>query len=320
MAWTMHSNGSTAAEICYLDIANLTSTVKHTFPSGWTLPTDGDYHGFTGGMDASFAAQNHVVASVYHTQNGSAVTGVMTAWTSDNSTFTDYKINAYYNAYWNTDGAKIPSVYVSSKTPGLVLVGAFTVTGARPPHAFYKSTDYGASYAVTSDPLLGGIGGLSISVHSPWDPARNGDESIFFYSTPTSGLYRTNGASATAIGTPYGGICVSPRNGLSSFAGNANRLLACTSGSSGGESVFLTDNALSGSPTWTRINSSSVSGVAYYCGAIAGDSGSVLYLWGGNVGPAATVALSNDSGATIISQTGNLASFSPGAVQMLMGW
>jgi len=116
---------------------------------------------------------------------------------------------------------------------------------------------------------------------------------------------------------------VQPRNGLSTFTGNANRLLACIGlpepwdyGING--MVMLSDNALAATPTWTTIIPSGTP--SYQGGAISGDAGNVFYFWGGNYGTDAAVAYSVDSGATVVSQAGNLSSFSPGKVTMLVGW
>ena len=116
---------------------------------------------------------------------------------------------------------------------------------------------------------------------------------------------------------------IQPRNGLSTFPGNANRLLACTGVPApwdwgNGASVWLSDNALAATPTWTNLIPESAPG--YQACAISGDAGNVFYFWGGNYGTDAAVAFSVDSGATIVSQAGNLSSFSPGKVAMLVGW
>ena len=79
---------------------------------------------------------------------------------------------------------------------------------------------------------------------------------------------------------------------------------------------YLTDNALAASPSFTAL----APPANYHACAIAGDSGGVFYFWGGNYGDDAAVGLSNDSGSTIISQAGNLSTFTPGRVTMLVGW
>lgn len=168
---------------------------------------------------------------------------------------------------------------------------------------------------------------LASSLHCPWDGARNADERYLFYgySGNYSPVWRYDGTSVANIMTSATTFLsvVQPRNGLSTFAGNANRLLVCTGRSDpydagNGTAVWLSDNALAATPTWTNLIPESTPG--YQACAISGDAGSVFYFWGGNYGSDAAVAYSVDSGVTVVSQAGNLDSFTPGKVTMLVGW
>jgi hypothetical protein len=295
----MARGGATSARIYYLDITARTWTQKSSV--GAELTYDGS--GTGGGMDASFGSQGHVVATYWR----GVFYGTSVTWSSDNTTFAETRISTEWADYTRPTG-----VFCSPRTPGRVL---FTSGSG----VDYESTDYGATYAGISNPNLAGSGGSSSSLHCPYDGARNAAETIFFFSkTPGSTsaqATRANGATQTNI-TPAGSTPPqTPRNGYSTFVGNANRLLM---GSGANNKLFLTDNALAASPSWTELTNTS--GYAYNCGAIAGDSGATFYFWDGIQTGNGGVAYSIDSGATIISQRGNLGSFDHGAVTMLMGW
>ena len=243
-------------------------------------------------------------------------------YTTDNSTFTEANVTTDGD---NEQGQTVapPGIWISSRTALKARVGAPTTTAAYPAGAIYGTSNLASWSSLFST----GVAGASVaaSLHVPWDPARNSDESILFFGTGGWGeLFRANGSTVTSIlppGTSLG--VIQPRNGLSTYAGNANRLLACLGipapfDYGNGASVWLTENALAASPAWTNLIPESAPG--YQAGAIAGDTGSAFYLWGGNYGTDASVAYSADGGATIVSQAGNLGSFTPGAVCMLIGW
>jgi hypothetical protein len=293
----MAYNNVGGAQIFYLDITARTWTLKHTA----SFITAYDVSGRGAGMDASFGTPNHLVATFWVGLGNSLM-----VWTSDNSTFTEVAIGGW------ADNARPMGVFTSPRTPGRVL---FTSGNG----AAYESTDYGATSGTTSNPNVNSDKGPSASLHCPYDGARNSAESIFFFSeTLTAGgmvATRTNGASQTTI-TPGGSIAPeTPRNGYSTFVADANRLLMC---SGANNKLFLTSNALAATPSWTELTNTS--GYAYNCGAIAGDSGSTFYFWDGMKTGDGGVAYSNDGGATIISQVGNLGSFNVGSITMLVGW
>ena len=128
-----------------------------------------------------------------------------------------------------------------------------------------------------------------------------------------------NDTTVTAISTGVK-FTYQTRNGISTFTGDANRLLWCACANMPWNSIastpYLTSNALAASPTWTALSAPA----NYHACAISGDAGNVFYFWGGNYGADAAVGYSVDGGATIIDQSGNLSSFSPGKVTMLVGW
>lgn len=315
--WVLMAKAST--KVYYLDVTNRTWTLKHTFGGSYSIVLNG-LDSFNGGADASFGVQNHFVASIYTKSVGTRI-----VYTTDNSTFTEVDLTSTTNTAIN-EIIKSPSVFVSPRTAGKVITSIHK-TGSGLDIVASTSTDYGASWsdgATLADWGAGNATAQARSLHVPYDAARNSSESIFFYGTEYTGssaayLIRSNGGSLSAIFSSAYRQIEATRNGISTYVGNANRLLFCGSSSYAGGgtyTAYLTDNALAASPSWTALTTPE----QYMHCAIAGDSGNTFYFWGGQFGTVPAVGYSIDGGATVISQTGNLGSFSPGGVQMLVGW
>lgn len=307
-AWVLFASGGiTSPQLYYLDVTNRTWTLKHN-SSSYALSWGYDSEG--AGMDASFGVQNHVVYTHWARFQNTRV-----VHTTDNSTFSETTVSGNGDEVWCP-----PSVFTSSRTAGRVL---FTSGSG----ADYESTDYGATNSAISSPNIAGQSKASASLHCPWDPAVNSAETIFFFGTPsgssaTRRLRRANGSTQTDISPLYNSkyyYTLQPRNGVSSFVGNANRvLLAGRANDNAGHELFLSSNALAASPTWTRLTNST--GYDFGCCAISGDSGSAFYFWDGFKTGDGGVAYSADGGTTIVSQVGNLGSYNIGSVVMLVGW
>ena len=142
--------------------------------------------------------------------------------TTDNSTFTEATVFTGGDTQQGQP-AMIPGVFISSRTALKGRVGSET---------YVRGT---ADLTTWSNAFTSGQGTKSraTSLHFPWDPARNADESIAFYgggnNNSTDGyLYRWMSGTGAAISTSLK-FTDQPRNGISSFAGNANRLLWCAS-------------------------------------------------------------------------------------------
>lgn len=314
--WVLLAKPTT--KIYYLDVTNRTWTLKHSFSGSYSIVLNG-LESFNGGADASFGTQNHFVATCYVKS-----VGTQSVYTTDNSTFTEVNLTTTTNTAINSI-IKSPSVFVSPRTAGKVITSIHkTVSGLDV--VAKTSTDYGATWsdgATLADWGAGNATAQARSLHVPYDAARNSGETIFFYGTEYSGssaayLMRSNGGSLSAIYSSYVQI-EATRNGISTYVADANRLLFCGASNYAGTgtyAAYVTANALAASPSWTALTTPE----EYMHCAIAGDSGATFYFWGGNYGTVPAVGYSIDSGATVISQTGNLGSFSPGAVQMLVGW
>lgn len=296
-AWILFARGNVSnSYIYYLDVAARTWTLKHTGGEALAYGLQGS----GGGMDASFGTPNHMVAVASRFANNTTV-----VYTTDNTTFNTVTLGG---AFDNSSHKSI-GVFVSPRTAGRVLL-------TRGDGQARISTDYGATWSATSNPNIDGNGYPSAGLHGPYDGARNAAESIFFFGVRGAGyLIRSNGGSQTVISPPGGYTLQGPRNGASSYVGDANRLLTAMVGA-----PILYSNALAASPSYTFLTNST--GYSYNCCAIAGDSGNTFYFWDGHgigVGDGG-VAYSNDGGATIISQRGNLGDYTVGSVVMLMGW
>lgn len=307
-----------ATKIYYLDVTNRTWTLKHTVGGSYSIVLNG-LDSFNGGADASFGVQNHFVATVY-----TKSVGTRAIYTTDNSTFTEVDLTSTTNTAINAI-IKSPSVFVSPRTAGKVITSIHKIVSGLDIVA-KTSTDYGATWsdgATLADWGAGNVTAQARSLHVPYDGARNPNETIWFYGTEytsssTPNLVRYNNGSTTAIFSTYTQI-EATRNGISTFVGNANRLLFCGASSwagGGTYTAYLTDNALAASPSWTALTTPE----QYMHCAISGDSGSVFYFWGGQFGTNPAVGYSADGGVTVISQTGNLSTIAPGDVQMLVGW
>jgi hypothetical protein len=309
-----------------VDIANRTATFKTNTTPGFSFhpSTNGATTDGGASIDASFAESN-VVAVVAH--RGFSNTGL--TWTTDGST---WNVTLFGGGPSSPRGCG--GVWVSSRTPGKLRAGD-AVYGdwfnGGLAGDIRESLDYGATMTtVMPGPLQATFNPACMG--APWDGVNNANESIMFYSSGRGQngdgyygqgqFYRANGSTRTIISPTISSehwFPLAPRNGWSSAINNANRvLIAGANQMHTARKLFLSNNALAATPTWTELTNTG--GVNYGCCAIAGDNANTFYLWGGVLGTVAAVALSVDGGASIVSQAGNLASFSPGEVRMLVGW
>lgn len=317
-AWVLFSG---PGSVYLVDIANRTAALKTNVAPAFSFHPGADGANVNGGgsIDASFAEPN-IVAVVAH--RGFAASGL--TYTTDGAAWSSTTV----------PGGSSPrgcgGVFVSSRTPGKLVVGSAEygdwfnggLNGD-----LYASSNYGATIAKMSGPLRATYNPACLG--SPWDSGNNADEHLLFFSSGRGGsmggrFYRASGSTQTVISPVVSGeyyFPLAPRNGWSTAINNANRLLLAGADqniSAPTRKLFLTNNALAATPTWAELTGTG--GVNYGCVAIAGDNGNTFYFWGGMQGTLAAVACSLNGGATIVSQVGNLAGFSPGEVRMLVGW
>lgn len=300
----------TSTKTYYLVLGANTSVLKHTFGTA----------SLKRAADASFGFASQFAASSYY--DG---VGTKCLHTADNSTFTEDNVDVHYA----TDGAAsslVPACYVSSRASGKIITSAHKTTTTK---ALISSTGRisttgggSGSWSELDSAFLCGFG-LGQQIHVPWG---TGNENTIFHGgifAPEAGassqrLYRFNGGSQVDISPVVSGNKFGPRAGrdqIATFVGNPNRMLAVLQSAvvGGGYATFLSDDALAATPSWSVL--SAVPSI-YSGGAIAGDSGATFYLWGDNQ----VVALSEDSGLTIVSQAGNLSSFATGPIISLAGY
>lgn len=231
-------------------------------------------------------------------------------------------------AFWETSGAvnPLPGCTIDSRSGqnGKIYSSAFTATGAggasSPDGSGYVSSDWGATWTAISPDLDPDII-LAQQIFIPYGSVAT----VLFYNKSTttltttgSKLYRLMGGVLTDVapndGTYSYSVISNSRNGLSSPVTNPNRMLGALQSATGagGWKVYLTNNALAVAPTWTII----VDATVFRGCAISGDKPDSFYFWG----VLGTVGISPDGGTTILDQTGNLASFTPGTVLAIGGY
>lgn len=269
---------NTNSGIYYVDLITETITPKHTF---------GTASSFWGG-DASFAQQNHVCWS----------DGVNVVYTTDNSTFTGVSAGSggLPSAGGTRSGNHAVGVYYSSHQADTVYAGFFKTAN----HAVgYVSDDGGATWTELADPLIdvtGGVANFVTDLHAPWN--NNADDGLVFFGA-NEVLYRSNSATPVDITPAGGGGQIANRGGIGTFVGNRNRLIVSFYNTP--DSIWITNNAMAASPTWTEI----VTAVRYNKAFFSGDDPNTIYFIAYDASATSAVGLATD-GVTVINQMGNL--------------
>ncbi len=194
-----------------------------------------------------------------------------------------------------------PAIYLSPRTPGLAYVGAWTSTGTNPDGDLYKTTDWGATWALATE--VGGDTGDSIglAMHVPWED--NADEGIVYFGKfdRTSSifnywLWRSVAGSASDISPVDSGKKYGPARGLFSIraldtdrqemilAGvydNTDNEYITSSSSAAVSAVWRTSD---GGDTWTCKTSDAATTNTSDCVlqvAFSADDENIWYGWGG---------------------------------------
>ena len=309
-------------KLVYFNVAALTGTLKHTY-SGIT-PGE-QRSGSDVGIDASFGSPGFVIASI-----GRADVAPRCAWSSDNTTFTETQLSSYAgNTGGGDDSPVVPATWVSSRTAGRAVVGAYASTGWRATLQARATSDYGATWADTSVPDLSiskNVG--AIGLFSPWDATRNPDEKIFFWTgrdqtsgSGAIGFFRFDGTSSSKLASYFS---VGSRNAIGTASGNANRLIVSDQPGST-NNTYISNNALAASPSFVSLTP--LAGCGAMSNVFAGDNPNMIYVWGGVFKPfylppvQGPILTSIDGGSTFVSQIGNLPGVNTtGSVHILMGW
>jgi hypothetical protein len=281
-----------------------TVTLQHTFRSAVEARRN---------VDFSFGVQDWGVVSSYYDADGvwtTYTTDGGTTWAAETQITNGRDTNGFY--YYT------PGLYVSSKTPGLAYTFAFTNVAADSAltSAFYRSTDYGASWALYTGLNTSTRNALGWDLHFPWN--NNDDEQVCYYSSldwtvTENPIIRTTGASYSNIAPARGGPPfpeVGPAMGRFSVSSNTqddNYLLMMCHNSPTGiaapDRMFNTFGYTSTDrgATWTEF----LVGITdYRRGSIASDDKNTIYLWGID----GKIAYSNNFGASIDDRIGNILS------------
>jgi hypothetical protein len=302
---------SSSSSIYYIDIINRTATFKYN--SGRYVNIMGSFANDSNqaSADASFGFQNHFIA-VFSQSGWFHETNLV--YTTDNTTFTQVNLVPSDSSSQHKD-INLAGAWVSSRTALKARIAA----NANSPQ-FYGSSNFSSWSSLLNFGFGGGNGKMpGASLHSPWDPARNLDESYFFFGGQDR-LRRINGGSVSVIG-PTSCYIYQPRNGISTYVGDANRLLVCAGANfpwyDSSTTVYLTNDSLAVTPSFSSVSVPE----NYKACAISGDNPNVFYFWGGNYGGDNAVGYSDNGGQSVVSQSGNLSSFSTGGrILMLAGW
>lgn len=292
---------------------------------GWHAATDGIYqitdmggtpifslsHAFAhhadfAVIDTSIAAPGFILAIYYN--NTATAPGTYAVYSiDDGANWTEKQITAFRNTSFGVRAA----LYVSIHTAGVAYAEAIKTadypTGAG---ALYKTTDYGANWALVSAAVLNVDPGISEAgaLHFPW--ANNAAETIVLYGVRTSDLdgnftFRTLGAVTTDITPVVGGLHYGPRVAgyLKTSTMDNNSVAMIGSEAAGATGILFTSRDRG--TTWTvALNPSTP-----YNWVHVPDDPNVIFLCG--VGGA--FAYSSDFGVSIQDKSGNIPTDFPSA-------
>lgn len=195
-----------------------------------------------------------------------------------------------------------PALWLSPRSPGVAYVGAWESTGSQPDGGLFKTTDWGATWAASTD-IAADLGqSIGFAMHVPWDsnPAEdiayygwfNRDTSLFKYR-----LYRSVAGVASDISPDDGGDKYGPARGLFSIrALDTNRqdlILAGVHDDTDNEEVEAPGSAAvsaiwrssNGGDSWSRITSDLATTPNDDCVlqvAFSADDPDIFYGWGGH--------------------------------------
>lgn len=297
--WIVTSTG-----VYYGALPTGTFTLKHTFATATT----------TRNADATFGGGGSGyfwVASYY----GSAG-GVKVLRTTDNTTFTETTVTAFYNTDASYDGLR-PGIYASSHSVGTLWCIAYITSGtsATATTGVYKSTDSGATWARMTSPLTVNTGGVHSEVlFVPFASA----DTVFYTNftlddSPPNNVYlQRNGVTVSPQLTGVYYTPRSSRNGIAAYPLD-DSIVLLVGQRQDPPLPYAVFRSIDDAASFTTLVAS---GTDYQNGAIGGDNPNLLYVCGAN----SATALSVDGGVNIVSQTGDLATHSTGSLQAIAGF
>jgi hypothetical protein len=263
-----------------------------------TLATANPDNGF---IAAGVGVQDWVLASAYYSTAGLGTKAVRT--TNGGTTWAESTITTHY---WTgvEIGGRQPPLHVSSKQAGLAYAGAYSSSAViNAPGDLYKSTDYGATWALASTPATNWNGTNGGTLQFPWHD--NTGELLMYstYSEPgvENRFYRTesDGTTLTNI-TPA--TNAAPRKWWACSVCPIDRQRVAVAAE-----ILLTQGAIyvskDAGDTWTQATSTVAAADRYEGIGIAGNDPDVIYAWGQKL----QIAYSQDFGQTWEDKTTKLA-------------
>lgn len=278
-----------------------TATLQHTFTTSSVNRTIQSERGAPGWA---------MVASYYGSSGGTTVT-----YTTDGgTTWTEVTVSSHYNTSGTSfNSVQIPTIAMSFRQPGVAWVGAFTATGSgnAATSALYKTTNYGANWALDPGRMSGRVN-TGLSFHLPVHD-NDGDRILYWSLTDfTSSLsnsisqYRTIGATQEDVHAPApaGNGLAGARHWRGLDTSPLNRQLVVMAGfrRAGGDGWGAVYTSEDGGLNWTQRTEETINaGFRWERVFCAGNDPNVVYLLGeGRVG------WSGNFCATIENRSGNL--------------
>lgn len=265
-------------------------TAQHTFATA--IGSSNSSHRF---LQASRGTQNWFMCISQDVGSG---IGTNITYTTDGSTWTESTITPYTtnNAFIN-----LPTLVMSERTAGTAVAGAYSADNVG---AFYKTTDYGATWAVQGSPSDFGV------VSGGWLYIPYGDTTFsrLYYgqNTSTSNRNFKVSTSGTALVSDY-----APRTRRCVHACDTypNRVAALLTSELSGtvRQLYTAADGL----TFTLKQTS----MGDYHGVYVGSNNpDLLIIWGD-----AKISISTDFGTTLVDKTGNLASVTNARIENICG-
>lgn len=268
-------------------------------------------------MDFERSVPNWGILAYYSKTNGTYI-----AYTTNGTSWSIVQITAFYDTSANQF---TPGLYLNPHSAGTAYVTAYTSTSGTPGTALYRTTDYGASWTLISNPAVAPGTGLAVCLVVAYP---NGGDTVF-YAHSAGGAVAFMGVIGS--GTPVnlspvsGGQDYAPvftNRALSISPTNANVAVLCGwnayDGSEAG-GVWRTTNLLTAlqagvRPTWVEVVAPTASFGIWWRAYVSGNDPGYCYLLGkaGNFG----VLINN----TFEDRSGNMAVDYPSAGAMLSLW
>lgn len=280
-----------------------TVTNQHTFANA--VPSDGSRT-----VMASFGNFNSGVAwvgvlSYYKDTGGHTGTWYINSIDGGATWGSEVQITSHY---WTSAGGNNPPLYLSPKTNNLIYAAAFTNTATPATLDGYKSTNGGAAWVALTDPDILPLGQMGRGLHVPWPS--NASELIVYHCAVDKSVgtdLKTKRVNSTSIAdiTPtdasareYGPFW--DQFAIRTFDRDRRHVVMAGEASGSFRAAFVSDDF---GDNWTRIvDAIAAANPAPRGVAFAGDTQTVIYLWGF----LGYLSYTQDSGDLVEDKRGNI--------------